>query len=64
MSRIIRLSSGGIIAGVCQGIGEHLGIDPVLLRILFSISIFGFGLGILCYIILWIILPIDYKGYY
>ena len=26
-------SEGGILLGLCAGIGEHLGIDPVLVRL-------------------------------
>lgn len=56
--RLYRDSSDKIIGGVCSGIAYYLNIDPSIIRILFAIITFGgFGLGILAYIILWIVLP-------
>jgi len=45
------------IAGVCGGIGEYFGIDPVIVRILWLIATFLDGIGILAYIIAWIAIP-------
>lgn len=28
-----RRDSGGVLMGLCAGIGEHLGLDPVLIRL-------------------------------
>ena len=55
--RMYRDTDNKIIGGVCSGMGEYLGIDPVWLRLLFCALFFGFGTGLLIYIILWIILP-------
>lgn len=44
------------IAGVCAGIANYFGIDPVLVRIGFVIAAF-MGWGFLLYIVLWIVLP-------
>ena len=38
------------------GLGEHFDVDPVIFRIAFLLSIFIGGLGLLAYIILWIVL--------
>ncbi|MFX0049971.1 MAG: PspC domain-containing protein [Candidatus Hermodarchaeota archaeon] len=38
------------IAGVCGGLGEYFNIDPILIRILFIIACFGYGIGIIAYI--------------
>lgn len=46
-----------IFAGVASGLGEYLNIDPVIIRVLFVISLFLNGIGILLYIILWIVVP-------
>jgi phage shock protein PspC (stress-responsive transcriptional regulator) len=47
-----------IIAGVSSGLGAYFGIDTVLVRLAFLIStIFG-GLGVVIYIVFWIILPV------
>jgi phage shock protein PspC (stress-responsive transcriptional regulator) len=64
--RLYRDSSDKIIGGVCSGIANYLNIDPAIVRILFAIITFGgFGLGILGYIILWIVLPSkDLEGFF
>jgi phage shock protein PspC (stress-responsive transcriptional regulator) len=45
------------LGGVCSGIASFWGIDPVLVRILFIVSVVVYGTGILFYILLWIIIP-------
>lgn len=45
------------IAGVCGGLGEYFGTDPVLIRLAAVISFVCFGAGLLAYIIAWIIMP-------
>lgn len=47
-----------IIAGVCSGIAAYFSVDPVLIRLVFFVSIFFGGAGILAYLILWIIMPV------
>jgi len=47
------------IAGVCGGLGEYLGIDPTVVRIVYVLlSIFSVAFpGILIYLILWALIP-------
>ena len=47
------------IAGVCGGLAEWLGWDPVLVRVLYVVvSIVSVGFpGTIAYIVLWIIMP-------
>ena len=45
------------IAGVCGGLGEWLEIDPVFIRVAFVVLALACGLGILVYILLWLLLP-------
>ncbi|MGZ5283954.1 MAG: PspC domain-containing protein, partial [Bacteroidia bacterium] len=47
-----------VLGGVCSGIANYFGIDPLILRLIFVIAFFGFGSGLLLYIILWIIIPL------
>ena len=56
-----RSKQNKMIAGVCGGIAEQLGWDPTLVRILYVvISIFSAAFpGILVYLILWILLPLQ-----
>ena len=45
------------IAGVCGGLGEFFQIDPVIFRIIFVVLMFLGGVGILLYLILWLVAP-------
>jgi len=54
--RIYRDPDDRVIGGVCSGLGAYLGIDPVIVRILFVLFLI-FGIGFLVYIILWIVVP-------
>jgi phage shock protein C len=55
--RLWRSNDDRIIAGVCGGLGEYLGVDPVLVRIAAVILVFAGGAGILLYAIGWIAIP-------
>lgn len=50
-------SDNKMLGGVCAGIGEYLGIDPTIVRIVYVLMIFFAGFGILLYLILWLIMP-------
>ena len=55
--RLLRSSDDRVIAGVCAGLGRYFGIDPVIVRIAFAVSIFFGGLGVLAYIALTLFVP-------
>lgn len=55
--KLYRDKDRGTIAGVCTGLGHYFGIDAVWFKILFLILLFGFGTGVLAYLILWIAMP-------
>ncbi|MEK6869236.1 MAG: PspC domain-containing protein [Nanoarchaeota archaeon] len=58
VKRLYRSKKDRIIAGVCAGIGEYLGFDPTVVRLLWVLFTFlSMGAGILAYIIAWIIIP-------
>lgn len=63
--RLYRDTGDKFLGGVCSGFAGYINVDPAIVRILFAIITFGgFGLGVLLYIILWIILPPkDLEGY-
>lgn len=58
-SRLYRSRSQKMIAGVSGGLGEYFDVDPVLIRLLFVVTAFISGVGILAYIVLWIVVPFD-----
>ena len=57
--KLLRSRKNKVIAGVCSGIGKYFDVDPVVIRLLWVVlTIFsGFFMGILAYIIAWIIIP-------
>ena len=46
-----------MIAGVCGGLADYFGLDPILIRLAFVIALLGAGTGLGVYIILWIVMP-------
>lgn len=57
MRRLYRSGKDRILGGVCGGIAEYLGVDPVIIRLLWVVGTLAWGFGILLYIIFWIIMP-------
>jgi phage shock protein PspC (stress-responsive transcriptional regulator) len=57
MKKLYRLTGDLKIAGVCGGLGEYFQIDPLVFRLLFLFSVFFGGLGVLAYLIMWIMVP-------
>lgn len=55
--RLYRSGKDRILGGVCGGIAEYLGVDPVIIRLLWVAGSLAWGFGILLYIICWIIIP-------
>ena len=54
-----RSGTDRMIGGVCGGLGDHTGIDPVLWRVGFvGLTVAG-GSGILVYLFLWVLMPSD-----
>jgi phage shock protein PspC (stress-responsive transcriptional regulator) len=57
--KLARSTEDHMIAGVAGGLGHYFGLDPVLFRIAFGISVFFGGVGLLAYIALVAFLPHD-----
>jgi phage shock protein PspC (stress-responsive transcriptional regulator) len=55
--KLYRDKEKGMIGGVAAGLSHYLGIDVVWIRVILLLFFFGFGTGILAYIILWIATP-------
>jgi phage shock protein PspC (stress-responsive transcriptional regulator) len=55
--RMYRDPDHRIIGGVCSGMGVYWGIDPIILRVIFVALILAGGLGLLVYLVLYIVLP-------
>ncbi len=56
--RLFRDPDDKIVGGVCAGLSAYIGIeDPVWMRLVFGLLFFGAGIGVIPYIILWIVMP-------
>ena len=55
--RLYRSRSKKIVAGIGGGLGEYLDIDPVIIRIIIILITIFNGIGLLIYIIMWIVIP-------
>ena len=61
--RLLRRStSDKVLAGVCGGLGRYLGVEPVLLRIAAVVLTLANGLGLIAYVIAWIVIPEERDG--
>lgn len=59
-SRLYRSRTDKVLGGVCGGLGRYLGIDPIVIRIIFILLTIGpTNIGVLLYILLWILLPVE-----
>lgn len=49
-------SPDGQISGVATGIGDYIGIDPVIVRIAFLLAALS-GFGLAAYLVCWVVMP-------
>jgi len=61
-TRLYRSETDRMIGGVCGGLGQYLGLDPILVRLFFVLLALGNGIGVLIYLILWFIVPVETKA--
>lgn len=55
--KLFRDGDDKFLGGVCAGLGHYIGLEPIWVRLATLVLMFGFGVGFLVYIILWILLP-------
>ena len=57
--KLFRSKKDRFLAGICAGIGEYLGVDPTIVRVVFVLLTLATGIfpGLLFYFILWVIIP-------
>ena len=55
--RLMRSRDDRMIGGVAGGLGAYLGIDPIIVRLVFVVLALAGGGGILAYVIAWIVIP-------
>lgn len=55
--KLVRSSSNKMIAGVCAGLADYLGLDVSLVRIAFALLVLMSGIGAPIYLVMWFIMP-------
>jgi phage shock protein PspC (stress-responsive transcriptional regulator) len=57
--RLQRSRTEKMIAGVCGGLAQYFNIDPTIVRLLWVVITIMGGAGILLYLVLWIVMPLE-----
>ncbi len=55
--RLYKSRTDVMICGVCGGLAEYFEVDPTIVRLIAVVLIFGWGSGLLAYLIAAIIMP-------
>jgi len=62
--RLRRNKIDGVMGGVCSGLGDYLGLDHSIVRIIFVLAVLFTAFPLLAYFILWIFIPSDKRAPY
>jgi phage shock protein C len=57
--KLTRAQDDQMLTGVSSGLARYLGIDPVLVRLFFILLTLSTGYGLVFYILLAILMPLD-----
>jgi phage shock protein C len=58
MKRLYRSRKDRILGGICGGLGEHIDVDPSIIRLVWVVAtLLSLGTGIIVYLAAWIIIP-------
>ncbi len=60
--RLYRSRTERILLGVCGGLAEYFGVDPVLIRLIFILFILLGGCALFLYLVMWLIVPLKPMG--
>jgi phage shock protein C len=56
--RLVRPRDDRMVAGVCSGVADYLGVDVTIVRLVTVLgTIFGVGTFLLAYLVAWLLLP-------
>lgn len=56
-NRLTRSTTDVILGGVCAGLAKYLRLDTTLVRLFFVLFTLAGGIGVLLYIIMWVVIP-------
>jgi phage shock protein C len=57
--KLYRKPNDQMIAGVCAGLADYLNLDLVIVRLIFVLLLIMGGHGLLIYVVLWILMPVQ-----
>ena len=57
MEKKLKRSSNKVLAGVCGGLAEYLGMDATIVRVIYALLVLFGGVGNLLYLILALLMP-------
>ena len=52
MAKKLKRSANKMLAGVCGGLAEYLGMDATIVRVIYALLVICGGVGLLLYLIL------------
>ncbi|MCC5919269.1 MAG: PspC domain-containing protein [Cyclobacteriaceae bacterium] len=55
--KLYRDREDAVVGGVSKGLAHYFGVDPVIFRVLFVVLSFIYLIGVLIYLVLWVITP-------
>lgn len=47
------------IAGICGGLAQYFDVDPIIFRLAWVLLFFLGGIGLIMYVIAWIVIPLE-----
>ena len=56
-TKMFRDENNKVLGGVCSCIANYFNTDPLIIRIVTLILVFSFGVGIIPYLMLWVVVP-------
>ncbi len=59
--KLVSKQSDKLFLGVASGVADYIGIDPVIVRLLFVLFTLWHGWGLLIYIVLAIVMPVEHD---
>ena len=56
--RLVRRTDDRMVAGVCSGVADYLGVDPTIVRLAVVVgTVLGFGTLLVAYGVAWLLMP-------
>jgi phage shock protein PspC (stress-responsive transcriptional regulator) len=56
--KLYRPENDKMLGGVCSGLAHYFNIDPTIMRLIYVMfTLITGGIGVFCYLLLWVITP-------